>query len=145
MAHSAVMIWRCWRHCSALLIDSDESAVIQLTAVVLGFMVAHTYQPPSCFAYMQLTTRTANAPPSRKACCWVAKCNCLVRVRFSGTVVQPYALRAKTKEGQSLCSQCVTEHSASGKALQDGRLARAFRRWGQWATLTSLPINPDAR
>lgn len=41
---------------------------------------------------------------SSKARCWVAKCNCLVRVRFSGTVVQPYALKGKTKEGQSLSS-----------------------------------------
>lgn len=38
MAPSAVMIWRYSRHRGASLIASDESAVVQLTADVLGFL-----------------------------------------------------------------------------------------------------------
>lgn len=59
-----VTAWRYWHRCGGLLIDSDESVVVQHTADVLGFLVARTYQPQSCFAYM---LQTANASLSNKA------------------------------------------------------------------------------
>lgn len=72
---------------------SEQSAVVQHTADVLRSRIRAIHR-----VVLHICCRRPMLHPvARLFVIGVAKCNCLVRVRFSGAAVQPHALKAKTE------------------------------------------------